>query len=54
MWTPERIADAAIALVDAEGVDGLTVRGLAQALGGEASLEMKRQRQAGPNISQKQ
>ena len=31
--TPERIADAAIALVDAEGVDGLTVRGLAQALG---------------------
>jgi TetR/AcrR family tetracycline transcriptional repressor len=31
--TPERIADTALAIIDAEGVDGLTVRGLAQALG---------------------
>lgn len=31
--TPERIADAAIALIDEQGVDGLTVRGLAAALG---------------------
>jgi TetR/AcrR family tetracycline transcriptional repressor len=31
--TPERIADAALAIIDAQGVDGLTVRALAQALG---------------------
>jgi AcrR family transcriptional regulator len=31
--TPERIADAALAIIDADGVEGLTVRGLAQALG---------------------
>jgi hypothetical protein len=39
---------------DAAARDWLTGGGLAQALGGEASLEMKRQRQAGPDISQKQ
>lgn len=31
--TPERIADAALAIIDAEGPDGLTVRALAGALG---------------------
>jgi len=31
--TPERIADAALAVIDAEGLDGLTVRRLAQELG---------------------
>lgn len=31
--TPERIADAALAIIDAQGVDGLTVRTLADALG---------------------
>jgi AcrR family transcriptional regulator len=31
--TPERIADAALAVIDAQGLDGLTVRALAQQLG---------------------
>ena len=31
--TPERIADAALALIDAHGIEGLTVRTLAEALG---------------------
>ena len=31
--TPERIADAALRLIDADGVEGLTVRALAQELG---------------------
>jgi AcrR family transcriptional regulator len=31
--TTERVADAALAIIDEVGVDGLTVRGLAQALG---------------------
>jgi TetR/AcrR family tetracycline transcriptional repressor len=31
--TPERLADAALAVIDAEGLDGLTVRRLAQELG---------------------
>lgn len=31
--SPERIADAALGIIDAAGIDGLTVRALAQALG---------------------
>ncbi|HEY4752016.1 MAG TPA: TetR family transcriptional regulator, partial [Candidatus Limnocylindrales bacterium] len=31
--TPERIADAALSIIDSGGLDGLTVRSLAQALG---------------------